>query len=436
MQVVRFLFITLFGIYSQWALATLPIQHWQTSSGARVYFVESRDLPMLDISVDFSAGSSADTPEKSGCASLTWHLLSLGAGGLSEDKISKAIADVGAQLGAHFDRDRAGMSLRTLSSKRERNQALDILSKVLQHPEFPENTMKRERARMIARLKEAETKPGYIAKRTLMKMLYGNHPYGLRSSGEVATLNILQRRDLVDFYQSHYVATNAVVSIMGDVNRTEAAAIAEVLSKDLPQGKAGNNLPPVVKPVVGIKRITHPATQSHIMLAYPGLQRDDPDYYPLLVGNYILGGGGFASRLMQEIRQKRGLAYSIRSSFFPLKQAGPFQIGLQTKKEQSEEALMITQKVLVDFIAGGPTQKELTAARGNIIGGFPLRIDSNKKIMGYLGVIGFYDLPLTYLDDYVKAVDKVTVEQIKEAFQRRIHPEGMVTVVVGAAEEK
>ena len=237
MQVVRFLFILLLGIYSQWVLATLPIQHWETSSGTRVYFVESRDLPMLNISVDFSAGSSADMPENSGCASLTWHLLSLGAGGLSEDKISKALADVGAQLGAHFDRDRAGMSLRTLSSKRERNQALDIFSKMLQQPEFPENTMKRERARMIASLKEAETKPGYIAKRTLMKMLYGNHPYGLRSSGEVATLNILQRRDLVDFYQSHYVATNAVVSIIGDVNRIEASAIAEVLSKDLPQGK-------------------------------------------------------------------------------------------------------------------------------------------------------------------------------------------------------
>jgi zinc protease len=426
-------FFTLFlGIYSQWALATLPIQHWQASSGAQVYFVESRGLPILDISVDFSAGSSADTPEKSGCASLTLQLLDLGAGGLSEDKISKSLADVGAQLSARFDRDRAGILLRTLSNKNERNQALDIFSKVIQYPEFPENALKRERARVIAGLKEAETKPGYIANRTLMKMLYGAHPYGLRSSGEVDTLNRLQRNDLVDFYQSRYSAANAVISIMGDVSRSEAVAIAEALSKDLPQNKAVDILPPVTKPVSGIKRITHPATQSHILLAYPGLKRDDPDYYPLLVGNYILGGGGFASRLMQEIRQKRGLAYSVHSSFFPLKQAGPFQIGLQTKKEQSEEALMITQKVLVDFVAEGPTEKELTAAKGNIVGGFPLRIDSNKKIMGYLAVIGFYNLPLTYLDDYVSAVDTVTVAQIKDAFQRRILPEGMVTVVVGA----
>jgi zinc protease len=430
-------FLALFlGIYSQWALAALPIQHWQTSSGAQVYFVESRGLPILDISVDFSAGSSADTPEKSGCASLTLQLLDLGAGGLSEDKISKSLADVGAQLSARFDRDRAGVLLRTLSNKNERSQALDILSKLIQYPEFPKSALKRERARIISGLKEAETKPGYIASRTLNKMLYGAHPYGLRGSGEVDTLNRLQRNDLVNFYQSHYSAVNSVISIMGDVSRSEAVAIAEALSKDLPQGKAVNILPPVTKPVSGIKRITHPATQSHIVLAYPGLKRNDPDYYSLLVGNYILGGGGFASRLMEEIRQKRGLAYSIHSGFFPLKQAGPFQIGLQTKKEQSEEALMITQKVLADFVAEGPTEKELAAAKGNIVGGFPLRIDSNKKIMGYLAVIGFYNLSLTYLDDYVSAVDNVTVAQIKEAFQRRIPPEGMVTVVVGAIKKK
>ena len=425
-----------FGIYSQWTLAALPIQHWQSSSGAQVYFVESRGLPILDISVDFSAGSSADTSEKSGRASLTLQLLELGAGGLSEDKISKSLADVGAQLSARFDRDRAGVLLRTLSNKNERNQALDIFSKIIQHPEFPKSALKRERARVISRLKEAKTKPGYIASRTLNNMLYGAHPYGLRSSGEIDTLNGLQRKDLVDFYQSRYSAANSVISIMGDVSRSEAAAIAEALSKDLPQGKALNILPPVTEPLPGTKRITHPATQSHILLAYPGLKRNDPDYYPLLVGNYILGGGGFASRLMEEIRQKRGLAYSVRSGFYPLKQAGPFQIGLQTKKEQSEEALMITQKVLADFVAEGPTEKELAAAKGNIVGGFPLRIDSNKKIMGYLAVIGFYNLPLTYLDDYVSAVDTVTVEQIKDAFQRRIPPEGMVAVVVGAIKKK
>ncbi len=436
MHIMRFMFILLLGAYSQWAFATLPIQHWQTSSGAKVYFIESRDLPILDLSVDFSAGSSTDTLDKSGRAAMTLHLLDQGAGGLSEDQIAKAVADVGAQIGAHFDQDRAGITLRTLSSARERKQALDVFATIIQQPEFSVNVLEREKARAIAGLKEADTKPGNIADRALMKMLYGSHPYGLRGSGEIESVTALQREDLADFYRSRYTAAGAVISIMGDVSRAEATAIAESLTQNLTQGKPADVLPAVTAPVAETRRIAHPATQSHILLAYPGLRRGDSDFFPLLVGNYILGGGGFTSRLMEEIRQKRGLAYSVQSHFAPLEKLGPFEIGLQTRKEQSEEALALTRKILRDFVADGPTEKEFAAAKQNIIGSFPLRIDSNKKIMGYLALIGFYDLPLTYLDDYVKAVERVTVPQIKDAFQRRIKPDGMVAVVVGAVEEK
>ncbi|MEO6823432.1 MAG: pitrilysin family protein [Nitrosospira sp.] len=436
MLAMRFMFILLLSVYSSWTLATLPIQQWQSPSGAQVYFIESHDLPILDISVDFSAGSGTDTPDKSGRAGLTLYLLSLGAAGLSEDQIAKEIADVGAQLGAHFDQDRAGLTLRTLSSIRERRQALDVFGRVIQHPAFVANVLEREQARIIAGLKEADTKPDNIADRTLMKMLYGSHPYGLRGSGEIESVSALRRDDLIDFYRSHYSAADTVVSIIGDLSRAEAAAIAESLTKELSRTKPEDVLPAVTAPVAETKRIAHPATQSHILLAYPGLRRDDPDYFPLLVGNYVLGGGGFTSRLMEEIRQKRGLAYSVHSHFSPLKEEGPFEIGLQTRKEQSEEALALTRKILADFVAGGPTEKELVEAKKNIIGSFPLRIDSNKKILGYLAVIGFYHLPLTYLDDYLKAVDSVTVAQIRDAFRRRIKPDGMVAVVVGAQEEK
>lgn len=432
---MRYLFILFLAIYSQQSFATLPIQHWQATSGAQVYFVQSRDLPILDINVEFSAGSSTDTPEKSGRAALTLHLFDLGAGGLTEDQISKALADVGAQLSVDFDPDRAGMSLRTLSSARERKQALDIFSRVIQQPEFPAKTLEREKARVIAGLKEADTKPEVIGDRKLMKMLYGSHPYGLRGSGEVDTVKSLQRDELVNFYKSHYTAGDAVVSIMGDVSRAEAADIAELLTKNLSREKPADVLPPVSQPAPDVEKIPHPATQSHILLAYPGLQRKDPDYFQLVVGNHILGGGGFTSRLMEEIRSKRGLVYSVHSHFSPLKEKGPFVVGLQTRKEQSEEALAVTRKVLSDFVANGPTEKELVEAKQNIIGSFPLRIDSNKKILGYLSLIGFYQLPLTYLDDYITAVERVTVAQIKDSFQRRVDPAGMVTVIVGAAEK-
>src|SRR5471032_831074 len=188
---------------------------------------------------------------------------------------------------------------------------------------------------------------------------------------------------------------------MGDASRSQAEAIAQQLTAQLPSSIAPNALPKVVMEIAASEqRIPHPASQSHILIGAPGVTRGDPDYFTLYVGNYILGGGGFVSRLMNEVHEKKGLAYSVYSYFMPLKQPGVFQIGLQTKKEQADEALQLARKTLADFIALGPTEKELLAAKQNIIGGFPLRIDSNRKILDYLSVIGFYDLPLSYLDDF------------------------------------
>jgi len=423
------------ALFSGTASATPHIQHWQTARGVKVYFVENHDLPMLDVSVDFAAGSGFDTAEKSGVAGLTFALLDLGAKGLSEDDIARNMADIGAQLGGHFDPDRAGLSLRTLSSAAERNQALVILARVLQQPLFPEAVLAREKTRLIAALKESATKPESIAERAFNKAVFGSHPYGLSSSGEVETVAKIARADLVAFYRSHFAAKGVIVSIMGDVTRTEAEAIALKLTTQLPLGSASAVIPPVTLQIASSEqRIVHPATQSHILMGVPGISRKDADYFPLYVGNYILGGGGFVSRLMNEVREKRGLAYSVYSYFMPMQQAGAFQIGLQTKKEQADQALKLSRKILRRFIADGPTKKELKAAKDNIVGGFPMRIDSNRKIVEYLSMIGFYDLPLTYLDDFIGRVNKVTVAQIHAAFKRHIHPDAMATVIVGAPE--
>jgi zinc protease len=416
------------------AFAILPIQNWQTSTGARVYFVETHQLPMLDVSIDFAAGSGRDTPAQSGLASLTRHMLSLGADGLSEDEIAEKFADVGAQLDGRIDQDRAGVTLRTLSSARERDQALDVLSRIVQRPEFPGKVLDREKIRLVAMLKEAATKPESIAEHAFYSLLYGSHPYALRTSGEVDSLEPLKREDLVQFYSAYYTANNAVVAIIGDVSRETAQEIAEKLTAKLPEAAAPPGLPQVTLPLQAQNReIPHPATQSHILLGYPGMKRDDPDYFALYVGNYILGGGGFSSRFVEQVRQKRGLAYSVYSYFIPLKEQGPFQIGLQTKKEQADEALKVVRETLRGFIAKGPTEQELKAAKQNLVGGFPLRIDSNRKILEYLAVIGFYRLQLTYLDDFIPRVEKVTVAQIKSAFQRRVNPDDMVTIIVGAS---
>ena len=396
-------------------------------------FVQNRDLPMIDISVDFPAGFGNDTADKSGRAALTQHMRSLGAGGLSEEAIAERIADVGAQLGGRFDSDRAGTSLRTLSSAQEREQAIDILVRVLQRPEFPQLALERERARMIAGLKEADTKPDTLASRTFHRLVYRDHPYGLRGAGEVETLSKLTRQDLVDFFQGHYLAENAVVAIMGDVTRDMAQQIAERLTAGLPRasGKA-----PSVPTVTELERgtasvVQHPASQTHILIGGPGIRRDDPDFFPLFVGNYVLGGGGFSSRLYEEVRQKRGLAYSVYSYFEPLRHGGLFQIGLQTQSEQAQTALQVVTDTLKRFLEEGPSPEEVAEARNNLINSFPLRIDSNRKIHEYLALIGFYGLPLTYLDDFVKNIEKVSVADVRAAFSRRVHIERLVTVMVG-----
>ncbi len=433
----KYLFLLIILLSPAAALAILPIQHWQTSNGARVYFVENRDIPMLDLSIDFAGGSGFDRAEKPGVASMTNRIMRLGAEGMTEDEIASKTADVGAGISGRLDSDRAGLSMRTLSSRAEREQALEVYTRILHKPLFPQQAFDREKTRLIGALKESDIQPGTIAGLTFNRLMYGTHPYALRASGDVESVGKITRDDLTAFYRRHYVARNAVVAIMGDLSRDEANAIAERVTTGLPQaqvqGEAAPVLPPVdAKPEKVTRLIAHHASQSHILIGTIGIARGDPDYFPLFVGNYVLGGGGFASRINDEVRQKRGLAYSSSSYFSPLAQKGSFVISMQTRKDQAQEALDVTMKTLRDFVANGPTVKELADAKTNLVGGFPLRIDNNRKIHEYLAVIGFYKLPLTYLDEFIGNVERVTLADIKRAFAARVDPEKLITVVVGS----
>jgi zinc protease len=200
----------------------------------------------------------------------------------------------------------------------------------------------------------------------------------------------------------------------------------------LPSGSAAAALPPVAAMTEAkTTRIEHPSTQSHVIMGQPGMNRTDPDYFALYVGNHILGGNGLVSRISDEVREKRGLSYSAYSYFMPMREKGPFILGLQTRTDKTGEALQVLQDTLKKYLEQGPTQKELTASKKNITGGFALRVDSNKSIVGYLAMIGFYGLPLDYLDTFIQRVDAVTLDQIKDAFKHRVDPAKMVTVIVG-----
>jgi len=225
---------------------------------------------------------------------------------------------------------------------------------------------------------------------------------------------------------------------MGDVSRARAAEIAEQLTHDLPRAATPLvPLPSLPALLTGVERdIEHPSAQAHVLIGQPGVARNDPDYFPLLVGNHILGGGGMTSRLYEQVRERRGLAYSVYSFFLPYQQPGPFQVGLQTRRDQAKDTVEVVRSVLADFIDKGPTAAELQAAQQNLVGGFALRIDSNQKILNYLAVIGFYHLPLDYLDTFTNRIEAVTLDEIRDAFRRHVDPQRLATVVVGTGSAK
>ncbi len=421
------------------AHAALDIQSWTLENGARVLFVESRTLPILDVSVEFDAGSRRDPAGKAGTASLTNAMLARGiepapgsAGGpaMNEAQISNAFADIAARRSGNVGNDRGGMTLRTLASPENRNRAIMLMARLLAQPSFPEALLDRDKARVVAAIKEELTRPESIANRAFWRVLYAPHPYGSNATPE--SVQAITREDLVAFHKKHYVSNRAVIAMIGSISRAEADATARALTSMLPSGAALGSLPPVPVTVRQEERVAHPASQSHILMGAPALERGDPDYFPLTVGNYILGGGGFVSRLMHEVREKRGLSYSVYSYFLPMEQQGPFEVGMQTQKAQTDVALDVARRTIAEFMNTGPTQDELQAAKDNLIGGFALRLDNNLKILENIAVIGFYDLPLDYLKTWTQRISQVTADDVMRAFRRKIGPERLATVVVGA----
>jgi zinc protease len=416
------------GLVATAAHAGVKIQHWVAPSGARVYLVETHGLPILDVKVDFSAGAAYDPPGKSGLASLTRNLIDSGAGSLDEETLAGRFVDLGARLTGGDDYDRSGLSLRTLSAPDKRDPGIELLRTILSQPTYPAAAFEREKARTIADVQESDTKPDAIAAKRFALAIYPGHPYGLTPT--VASVTSITRDDVVAFHRDHYSARRAVVSIVGDISRSDAEAMAQRLTDALPAGVPDAGIPPVTEPAATVVRVPHPASQSHIHVGLPALKRGDPDFYALQAGNYSLGGGGFVSRLMKEVREKRGYAYSVYSYFSARKLEGPFEMGLQTKREQADTALKVADDVLADFLAHGPSEQELAAAKKHLIDSLALAVDSNAKLINYVSIIGYYGLPLTYLDDFPAKMRAVTVADVRAAFKRHVDPKHLVTVIV------
>ena len=431
-----------FGLVSVPAQAAIAIQHWTQPGGAKVYLVESPAIAMVDLQVDFDAGSRRDPAPQAGLASVTASMLDKGVraekgeAALDENALSEAWADLGAQFGASAGADRLSFSLRSLTEPDLLQKAVALAAREIAEPAFPDAIWQRERQRIEAAIKESYTRPATLAGRAYSEAVYGSHPYGFETTA--ATLGRIGVADMKRTHATGVAACRAKISIVGAVTRAQADAMVTQLLARLPQ-KPCADLPPL-GPVAEVaplaqpqdRRIAFNSAQAQVLIGQPGYKRTDPDHFPLFVGNYILGGGGFVSRLTNEVREKRGLTYGVSSYFSPGWHAGSFTLSLATRPDQAAQALGVAREVLADFVAKGPTEAELQAAKDNLIGGFALRIDSNRKLLDNISFIAWSELPLNYLDTWTQVVEKVTVADIKAAFARKLQPEKMVTVVLGA----
>ena len=418
-------------LFAVQAHAGPDIQTWQTSNGAKVMFVEAPAIPMLDVRMVFNAGSARDG-SLPGLSLMTNMLLNDGAGNLTADQLAEGFESLGAQFGTSSLRDMAIVTLRTLSDNEVQRQSLALFEQVLTKPTFTDDEIERRRLQMRVALEKQKESPAETAKNSFFEKLYGDHPYAHDPGGNDQSIEAMTREDIVAFFKRHYVAGNVVIALVGAIDRARAEEIAEELTRNMP---AGEKAPPLPKVSVAEKgdelAVDFPSSQTHIYMGQPVMARGDDDFFPLYVGNHMLGGSGLVSMLSDEIREKRGLAYSVYSYFSQMQNKGPFVFNAQTRTDRAHETLAVIRQTLEEFMKDGPDEERLTAARKNITGSFPLQTSSNANIVEYIAMMGFYDYPLDYLDTFVDKVNAVTAEEIQDAFRRRVNPDAFLVVTVG-----
>ncbi|PIZ05023.1 MAG: hypothetical protein COY58_01120 [Gammaproteobacteria bacterium CG_4_10_14_0_8_um_filter_38_16] len=429
-KTIFFIFGVFFSISIFAKNPVLNIQHWVLENKAHVFFVRRTEVPMLDMAVIFSAGSSLDGKTK-GIAALTNAMMGEGAAHFSAEQIAKNFESVGAQFNTFVNRDMAGLQLRSLVDVQFLNSALKNFKTVVSSPTFPKKEISRIKQQTLAQLALQNENPSDIASNAFFHLLYPHNPYGHNPLGNSASLRMMKQKELMQFFEKYYVGANADIILVGDITTAQAKNIAENVGGKLPSGKVAPILVKANNLTAGItKYIPYSATQNTIMLGQVGITRENPDYFPLILGNVILGGSQ-TSLLYKAVREKNGLAYFASSGFDPLKYRGPFIMALQSKNTSAKRALLLTKNVFDRFLNEGPTKNQLLIAQQNLIGGLSLAIASNRGILRVLINIAFYHRPLDFLNTFAQHVSVVTPLDVKRAFRKNLSADKLVTVVVG-----
>jgi len=397
---------------------------------------ENHALPVVMVNMIIKAGAIIEPPEKAGLAHLTAGLLTKGAGGMSATEISEATDFVGGSLSAGGGEDYATAGFTVL--KKDADTGFTLLSKVLIAPAFDQAEVDRLKKSVKAGIIRQEQEPGAVAGKAFEKAVFGEkHPYGRPTEGTVETLDAITRDDIVGFHKAYYAPNNAIIAVVGDITADEAKALIDKNfagwgHKEVPEPV----FPPTPTPK-GIERIDidRDITQANILMGHVGVRREDPDYYSLYVMNYILGGGGFVSRIMDKIRDDMGLAYSAYSYFMPSKYGGSFQVGMETKNKTARQAVDEALKIMGKIREETVTDAELKDAKDYITGSFPRRQDTNAKIAELLTQVEYYNLGLDYFDMYEREINKVTKDDVLRVAKKYLHPDNLYIVVVANQKE-
>ncbi len=415
------------------AQAKLDIKHWTTPEGAKVFFAQTKGLPILDIQLNFDAAASRDG-DQFGLASLTSALLGTATQYHNEEQIINSFEAVGAQFSNSSLKDMSIVSLRTLTRQSILKKSLDIFTEVIAQPSFEQTYLTREKRQTLRAIEAAKQSPASVASLAFDKAVFVDHPYAHAKIGTQETISQISLKDIKHHYQQYYVAKNLTIALVGDISKAQAKQIARQISHGLNIGKKAK-VNSIVLPLEQLQtiHIEFPSKQTHLLIGQAGINRSHPDYYPLYLGNHIFGGSGLTSILSDEIREKKGLAYSAYSYFTKMQSNGFFMMRMQTKNSQTEEAKKIAIRTLEYFISQPMTQQQLQDGKDNIIGGFALETASNANILTYLSIIGFYNLPLDYLSGFTDKIKDISAEDIQKSYERLIDMDKLIVLSVGKA---
>jgi zinc protease len=408
----------------------IDIQSVTSPGGITAWLVEDDTIPLVAMSFSFEGGAAVDPEDKAGLSKYLSTMLDEGAGDLDSEAFQRRIADLSIRLSFRADRDHFEGSLQTLSETRE--DAFDLLKLALTEPRFDAEPMERMRGQLLVGILQDDEDPEEIANRAWMRAMFATHPYARPVSGSAATVGAIEASDLEDLRRRLFTRDRLHIAVVGDID-------AETLKRLLDDTFGGlaetSGIPevPDASPVQGplLEVVDRNIPQSVIRFGHPGIKRDDPDFIPAYIVNSILGGGGFGSRLMAEVREKRGLVYSVFSALQPLRHAGLLIGGAATMNERAAETIAVVRQQLKRMAEEGPSEAELEEAKTYLVGSYPLGFDSNTGIANRLLSIQQDDLGIDYVNRRNDMVEAVTLEDARRVARRIIDPDRLVVTVVG-----